>query len=88
MREPGIFIVDDVAFIQAKREWRSAKPSLGRGIKKQYYLETRGDVLLRNKEVFHFWKRLGLAYMFIGIEAIDEEGLATPSQTHHHRKKF
>jgi hypothetical protein len=45
------------------------------GIKKQYYLETRGDVLLRNKEVFRFWKKLGLEYMFLGIEAIDEEGL-------------
>jgi len=45
------------------------------GIKKRYYLETRGDVLLRNKEVFRFWKKLGLEYMFLGIEAIDEEGL-------------
>jgi len=46
-----------------------------RGIRKRYYLETRGDVLLRNKEVFKFWKRLGLATMFLGLEAIDEEGL-------------
>jgi hopanoid C-3 methylase HpnR len=45
------------------------------GIRKQYYLETRGDVLLRNKEVFRCWRKLGLEYMFIGLEAIDEEGL-------------
>jgi hopanoid C-3 methylase HpnR len=32
-------------------------------------------VLLRNKEVFQFWKKLGLEYMFLGLEAIDEEGL-------------
>jgi hopanoid C-3 methylase HpnR len=32
--------------------------------------------------VFQFWKTLGLAYMFIGIEAIDEEGLAR------HRKRI
>jgi hopanoid C-3 methylase HpnR len=32
-------------------------------------------VLLRNKEVFEYWRRLGLAYMFLGLEAIDEEGL-------------
>jgi hypothetical protein len=51
--------------------WRIARA----GIKKQYYLETRGDVLLRNKEVFRFWNKLGLEYMFLGIEAIDEEGL-------------
>ena len=49
---------------------------------KNYYLETRGDVLLRNKEVFQFWKRLGLKYMFLGVEAIDEEGLEK------HRKRI
>jgi len=32
-------------------------------------------VLLRNKEVFRFWRKLGLEYMFIGLEALDEEGL-------------
>ena len=75
VREPGVFIVDDVAFIQAKHGMAIGEAIARRGIKKQYYLETRGDVLLRNKEVFQFWKTLGLAYMFIGIEAIDEEGL-------------
>ena len=44
-------------------------------------LETRADVLLRNREVFARWARLGLRYMFIGIEAIDEEGLK------YHRKR-
>ncbi|HAN91050.1 MAG: hopanoid C-3 methylase HpnR [Nitrospira sp.] len=81
IREPGVFIVDDVAFIQAKQGMAIGEAVSRRGIKKQYYLETRGDVLLRNKEVFQLWKRLGLAYMFIGIEAMDEEGLA------HHRKR-
>ena len=82
IREPGIFIVDDVAFIQAKHGFAIGEAIARRGIKKQYYLETRGDVLLRNKEVFKFWKRLGLEYMFLGIEAIDEEGLQQ------HRKRI
>jgi hopanoid C-3 methylase HpnR len=82
LREPGVFIVDDVAFIQAKQGLAIGEAVARRGIRKQYYLETRGDVLLRNQEVFRFWKRLGLAYMFIGIEAIDEEGLAL------HRKRI
>ncbi|HET6369658.1 MAG TPA: hopanoid C-3 methylase HpnR [Nitrospiria bacterium] len=75
IREPGVFIVDDVAFIQAKHGMDIGEAIARRGIKKKYYLETRGDVLLRNKEVFKFWKGLGLEYMFLGIEAIDEEGL-------------
>lgn len=75
IREPGVFIVDDVAFVQAEHGHAIADAIERRGIKKRYYLETRGDVLLRNKELFARWKTLGLEYMFIGLEAIDEEGL-------------
>jgi hopanoid C-3 methylase HpnR len=75
VQEPGVFLVDDVAFIQAKQGLEIGEAIARRGIKKQYYMETRGDVLLRNKEVFQFWKKLGLQYMFLGVEAIDEEGL-------------
>ncbi len=82
VKEPGIFIVDDVAFIQAKHGLAIGEAIARKGIKKEYYLETRGDVLLRNKEVFRFWKKLGLNYMFLGIEAIDEEGLKL------HRKRI
>jgi hopanoid C-3 methylase len=73
--EPGIFIVDDVAFIQERHGLAIGEEVARRGIAKEYYLETRGDVLLRNKEVFRLWRDLGLRYMFLGIEAIDEEGL-------------
>ena len=75
VKEPGLFIVDDVAFIQAKHGLEIGEAIARRGIQKQYYLETRGDVLLRNKEVFQFWRTLGLRYMFLGIEALDEDGL-------------
>jgi hopanoid C-3 methylase HpnR len=76
IREPGVFIVDDVAFIQPEHGMSIGEAIARRGIKKQYYLETRGDVLLRNKEVFRFWKQLGLQYIFLGMEALDEAGLS------------
>jgi hopanoid C-3 methylase HpnR len=75
IKEPGCFIVDDVAFIQDRHGFELGEAIARAGIKKEYYLETRADVLLRNKEVFRFWRKLGLEYMFIGLEAIDEEGL-------------
>jgi hopanoid C-3 methylase len=75
IREPGVFIVDDVCFIHENHGMQLGEAVARAGIKKQYYLETRGDVLLRNKEVFRFWKRLGVEYIFLGLEAIDEEGL-------------
>jgi hopanoid C-3 methylase len=73
--EPNVFIVDDVAFIKPEHGMGIADAIERRGIRKQYYLETRADVLLRNREVFARWAKLGLQYMFLGIEAIDEEGL-------------
>lgn len=75
IKERGIFIVDDVAFIQSNHGLKIGEAIASAGIKKKYYLETRGDVLLRNKEVFKFWRDLGVEYMFLGIEAIDEAGL-------------
>jgi hopanoid C-3 methylase HpnR len=75
IREPNVFIVDDVAFIHPEHGHAIADHVEKRKIQKRYYLETRADVLLRNREVFARWRKLGLFYMFLGIEAIDEEGL-------------
>jgi magnesium-protoporphyrin IX monomethyl ester (oxidative) cyclase len=75
VREPNVFIVDDVAFIRPEHGHAIAEEVERRNIKKHYYLETRADVLLRNRDVFERWTKLGLTYMFLGIEAIDEEGL-------------
>jgi hopanoid C-3 methylase HpnR len=75
VREPGVFIVDDVAFIRPEHGDAIASELERRKIRKQYYLETRADVLLRNREVFERWRRLGLNYMFLGMEALDAEGL-------------
>ena len=73
--EPNLFIVDDVAFIKPEHGHAIAAEVERRKIRKQYYLETRSDVLLRNTDVFERWVKLGLNYMFLGMEALDEEGL-------------
>src|SRR6201993_1131747 len=73
--EPNVFIVDDVAFIHPEHGFEIGHELEKRKIRKSYYLETRADVLCRNREVFEYWRRLGLEYMFLGLEAIDEHGL-------------
>ncbi len=75
IREPGVFIVDDVAFVHARQGFEICEAIRRRGIRKEYYLETRGDVLLRNLDLFRLWRDLGLKIIFIGLEAIDEAGL-------------
>jgi hopanoid C-3 methylase HpnR len=77
-----VFIVDDVTFIHPEHGMAIGREIEKRGIRKQYYLETRCDVLLRNREVFAYWKRLGLLFMFLGLEALDEETLRA------HRKRI
>jgi magnesium-protoporphyrin IX monomethyl ester (oxidative) cyclase len=79
--EPNVFLVDDVAFIHPEHGFAIGAEIERRRIRKNYYLETRCDVLLRNREVFEYWTRLGLRYMFLGVEAIDEETLKA------HRKR-
>ncbi len=81
IREPNVFIVDDVAFIHPEHGMAIGEGIERRGIRKRYYLETRADVLGKNREVFAYWRKLGLQYLFLGLEAIDEEGLKA------HRKR-
>ena len=82
VREPGVFILDDVAFIHPEHGEAIGRQLERRRIRKSFYLETRSDVLLRNKEVFRFWRKLGLEYMFLGLEAMDDDGLKA------HRKRI
>ena len=75
IQEPNVFIVDDVAFIHPEHGFAIGKEMERRNIQKRFYLETRADVLLKNQEVFAYWRKLGLRYLFLGLEAIDAEGL-------------
>ena len=75
IREPNVFIVDDVAFIYPEHGMAIADEMEKRRVRKRYYLETRCDVLIRNKEVFARWAKMGLCYMFLGLESLDEDQL-------------
>jgi magnesium-protoporphyrin IX monomethyl ester (oxidative) cyclase len=75
IRESGVFIVDDVAFIRPEHGDAIAAELERRKVRKRYYLETRADVLLRHPDIFERWRRLGLEYMFLGMEALDEQRL-------------
>jgi hopanoid C-3 methylase HpnR len=75
IREPNVFLVDDVAFIHAEDGFAIGREIERRGVRKRYYLETRCDVLLKNQDVFAYWRQLGLFYMFLGVEALDAEAL-------------
>jgi magnesium-protoporphyrin IX monomethyl ester (oxidative) cyclase len=75
MAEPNVFVVDDVALLDAAHALAIAEETEKRNIRKRYFMETRCDVLIRHEEVFARWKKLGLTYLFLGLEALDDEGL-------------
>ena len=75
IQEPNVFLVDDVAFVHPEHGFAIGQALERRRVRKAYYLETRCDVLLRHPDVFAYWKGLGLKYMFLGVEALDEEAL-------------
>jgi hopanoid C-3 methylase HpnR len=75
IHEPNLFIVDDVAFVHAEHGMAVADALERQGIRKRFYAETRCDVLIRNEEVFARWAKLGLTYMFLGLESLDAEQL-------------
>ncbi|MGE5612156.1 MAG: hopanoid C-3 methylase HpnR [Bacillota bacterium] len=75
IREPNLFIVDDVAFIRPEHGMAIADQIERLHIRKRYYLETRCDTFIRNEEVFARWAKLGLDCIFLGFESLDDEQL-------------
>jgi hopanoid C-3 methylase HpnR len=75
MAEPNVFVVDDVALLDGQHGMAIADEVEKRNIRKRYFMETRCDTLIRNAEVFARWRKLGLRYLFLGLEALDDEGL-------------
>jgi hypothetical protein len=75
IREPKVFIVDDVAFVCLEHGMAIADEIERRGTRNRYYLDTRSDVLLRNREAFARWAKLGLTYLFLGLESLDADQL-------------
>ncbi len=73
--EPNVFVVDDVALLDGQHGMAIADEVEKRNIRKRYFMETRCDTLIRNEEVFTRWKKLGLTYLFLGLEALDDQGL-------------
>ena len=74
LHEEWVFLVDDEAFINGKRMMKLAQAIKAAGLPKRYFAYCRIDTLLREKEVLAAWKEIGLNRLFIGIEAISDEG--------------
>jgi radical SAM superfamily enzyme YgiQ (UPF0313 family) len=73
--EDRVFFTDDIAFLQ-----HDAYEELGlrireAGLKHLYSCETRADLVVRYRDLFGLWKKVGLKTVFLGIEKVDDSGL-------------
>ncbi|MBI2402601.1 MAG: cobalamin B12-binding domain-containing protein [Gemmatimonadetes bacterium] len=74
--ETHVFFTDDIAFLQ-----REAYETLGleiqrAGLAMHYSCETRADLVVKYRDLFGLWKAIGMNTIFLGVERIDDAGLA------------
>ncbi len=74
--EGYVFITDDLAFLD-RAAYRELGDRIGAsGVRAIYSCETRSDLVVRHRDLFGSWRQLGLDTVFLGIEKIDDAGLA------------
>lgn len=75
--EDRIFFTDDIAFLQHDAYEELAYRIRDAGIKHMYSCETRADLIVRYRDLFALWREVGLKTVFLGIEKVDDSGLAS-----------
>ena len=75
IRENSIFFADDESLIDTERMLKLAKLIKESGIKKDYFIYSRSDTIVRHPEVIERWKEIGLESIFIGLEFFRDEDL-------------
>ncbi|MDJ0838521.1 MAG: radical SAM protein [Acidobacteriota bacterium] len=74
---PHVFITDDIFWLNVKRGKEMARLIKKAGIKKYFKIQTRTDIICRHPELVEMWKECGSLSIFLGLEKIDDEGLAS-----------
>ncbi len=73
---PNVFITDDIFWMDVKRGKEMARQIKAAGIKKYFTVQTRTDIICRHPELIEMWKDCGHLAIFLGVEKVDDAGLA------------
>ncbi|HRC84112.1 MAG TPA: radical SAM protein [Thermoanaerobaculia bacterium] len=73
---PNIFITDDIFWMNVKRGEEMARQIKAAGIKKYFTVQTRTDIICKFPHLIEMWKDCGSLAIFLGLEAVTDEGLA------------
>ena len=75
IREPGVFIVDDVAFVHERHGMEIGEAIARAGIRKRTTSRPAATCCCATRRCSASGRGSASQYMFLGLEAIDEEGL-------------
>jgi len=72
---PNVFITDDIFWMDVRRGEALARAIQAAGIKKYFTVQTRTDIICKFPHLIEMWKDCGQLAIFLGLEAITDEGL-------------
>ncbi len=75
IRAPNIFITDDIFWMDVRRGEELAHAIQKAGIRKYFTVQTRTDIICKFPHLIEMWKGCGDLAIFLGLEAITDEGL-------------
>ncbi len=73
--EPNVFFADDESMVNMKGLDRLADLIAAAGIHKRYFFYGRSDTIVKHPELLEKWRSIGLARVFIGLEAFRDSDL-------------
>ena len=77
----NIFLTDDIFWMNVKRGRALAEAIQEAGISKHYTLQTRSDIITKFPELIEMWRDCSEMTVFLGLEKIDDEGLASVNKS-------
>jgi radical SAM superfamily enzyme YgiQ (UPF0313 family) len=73
---PNVFITDDIFWMDVRRSEVMARQIRDAGIRKYFTVQTRTDIICKFPHLIEMWKECGSLAIFLGLEAVTDEGLA------------
>jgi len=77
LKEETVMFTDDIAFLNHESYQELGERLKASGVRKSFSCETRCDLVVRYRDLFARWREVGLKSVFLGVEKIDDEGLAS-----------
>lgn len=71
VRESFVYFADDNMFFDGDRMAELHRAIAERGIRKEFFLFSRADAIVRCRDLIERWAQIGLRQVFLGLEAVD-----------------